>query len=795
MGKSFRNKNKNKQQRAAEGENGVAKPDEKKKDNKLMNYVKVVAKENAEFEKYYKFQNLCDDEAEHAVFMEHCRMALPTGLRVNGVMGAHADIVKKQFHDLLSLPGKPAEAVTEKPAEAAPAETDGEQTAAESSPEKAAPAVVVEKKPETKEEKIANAYVLKPEILNWYPNELAMQFNYLDAKSIKKDENFKFLKQFLMNREQYGSIQRQETVSMIPPIFLDVQPSDLVLDMCAAPGSKTCQLLEMIHWNRKQADNKFQLSEGAVVANDLEWKRANMLQHQVARIGSPGSAVLNTDAKYFAALKREDGSQLQFDKVLCDVPCSGDGTVRKTPNIWRTWSINDGMGLHFLQLQILVRGFGLLRPGGRLVYSTCSLNPMENESVIHAALLKLGKSVRVVAPPALDGMKAKEGKTQWGVCHPKNSDERYAAFADVPEDLTSKSGKGIVRPSMFCPAAQEAGAYAEEGAADGASAALYTKKEVLAQLPLCRRFLPHLMNTGGFFVTVLEKVSENVPSTRDGKRQKWDGVEKSKAQPPAAKKQKVADGSASPTKEGGEAAAEAPAEKKAEEKDGLVHLTRESEDWAEIQRFYELPDAAFDYFCKRPKVNSDTRIFGMSKKLKQVMDIVLTQNSTKTIACGVRCFEKLNNFGGCSWRITQEAIPLLLGLGMQRRVVKVSTEFLRYCLETRDMLTWAMLGKELVAPYEDNGKPKDAKALKAEANALKAGVPVIAPEEVRKMVNSESQKVEQGTYLLHDAESDLYAVVLVTQKNFTLYVKTHEAQALLYCMGVKRDLVAQMGLK
>ena len=86
MGKSFRNKNKNKQQRAAEGENGVAKPDEKKKDNKLMNYVKVVAKENAEFEKYYKFQNLCDDEAEHAVFMEHCRMALPTGLRVNGVM-------------------------------------------------------------------------------------------------------------------------------------------------------------------------------------------------------------------------------------------------------------------------------------------------------------------------------------------------------------------------------------------------------------------------------------------------------------------------------------------------------------------------------------------------------------------------------------------------------------------------------------------------------------------------------------------------------------------------------------
>jgi len=80
------------------------------------------------------------------------------------------------------------------------------------------------------------------------------------------------------------------------------------------------------------------VGKGGVIGNDVEWKRANMLQHQVQRIGSPGSACLNTDAQFFPGLKRENGERVKFDKVLCDVPCSGDGTIRKTPNIWRTWS-------------------------------------------------------------------------------------------------------------------------------------------------------------------------------------------------------------------------------------------------------------------------------------------------------------------------------------------------------------------------------------------------------------------------------------------------------------------------
>jgi hypothetical protein len=71
-----------------------------------------------------------------------------------------------------------------------------------------------------------------------------------------------------------------------------------------------------------------------------------------------------------------------FDRVLCDVPCSGDGTMRKAPDIWRRWTPANGNGLHTLQLRIALRGAELLRVGGRMVYSTCTFNPVEDEAVV-----------------------------------------------------------------------------------------------------------------------------------------------------------------------------------------------------------------------------------------------------------------------------------------------------------------------------------------------------------------------------------------------------------------------------
>ena len=75
-----------------------------------------------------------------------------------------------------------------------------------------------------------------------------------------------------------------------------------------------------------------------------------------------------------------------FDRVLCDVPCSGDGTVRKQPAIWNTWATTSGISLHPLQLDIALRGVNLLEVGGLLCYSTCTLNPIEDEAVVAAIL-------------------------------------------------------------------------------------------------------------------------------------------------------------------------------------------------------------------------------------------------------------------------------------------------------------------------------------------------------------------------------------------------------------------------
>lgn len=137
---------------------------------------------------------------------------------------------------------------------------------------------------------------------------------------------------------QQGNLSRQEAVSMIPPLLLDVKPHHYVLDMCAAPGSKSVQILEALHTNAN--GNESLPPPGLFIANDADAKRCHMLVHQsLGRIGSPNMMVTNQDASMFMGIKI--GSQggkvetLKFDRILADVPCSGDGTLRKNLPIWK----------------------------------------------------------------------------------------------------------------------------------------------------------------------------------------------------------------------------------------------------------------------------------------------------------------------------------------------------------------------------------------------------------------------------------------------------------------------------
>lgn len=117
---------------------------------------------------------------------------------------------------------------------------------------------------------------------------------------------------------------------------------------------------------------------GFVIANDNSWDRAYMMIHQLKRLNTAGMVVVSHDAQQFPAINSEDGeSRILFDKILCDVPCSSDAVLRKLPHRWKIWSPKDSFHLHKLQLQILKKGISLLKVGGIIIYSTCSLNPTE----------------------------------------------------------------------------------------------------------------------------------------------------------------------------------------------------------------------------------------------------------------------------------------------------------------------------------------------------------------------------------------------------------------------------------
>ena len=121
--------------------------------------------------------------------------------------------------------------------------------------------------------------------------------------------------------------------------------------MCAAPGSKTFQLLEMLHGSLKDPTS---IPSGFVIANDVDLKRCNLLTHQTKRANSPGLLVTNHEAQNFPEIKSRGGRTFPFDCILTDVPCSGDGTMRKAPDIWPRWSVGNGNGLHPLQLKIAI---------------------------------------------------------------------------------------------------------------------------------------------------------------------------------------------------------------------------------------------------------------------------------------------------------------------------------------------------------------------------------------------------------------------------------------------------------
>jgi 16S rRNA (cytosine967-C5)-methyltransferase len=179
-----------------------------------------------------------------------------------------------------------------------------------------------------------------------------------------------------------GDISIQDEASQAIPLLLDVRPGDRVLDLCAAPGGKTPTLV-------RHAEKS-----GLIVAADRHAHRLRAMREQFKRLHLSGAPIVELDASTPLPFG------IQFDRILLDAPCSGTGTLARHPEI--RWRLKPGQlsELHRLQVQLLTSALHQLAPGGRLVYSTCSLEPEENEDAITEALCDLPNTKRVTASEA-----------------------------------------------------------------------------------------------------------------------------------------------------------------------------------------------------------------------------------------------------------------------------------------------------------------------------------------------------------------------------------------------------------
>ena len=166
-----------------------------------------------------------------------------------------------------------------------------------------------------------------------------------------------------------GLYYLQEPSAMAPAELLRPEPGERVLDLCAAPGGKSTQLGDML------------MGRGILVANEINPKRAKILSRNIERMGIPNALVLNMHPRDLE--KRFAG---WFDRILVDAPCSGEGMFRKEEAAGADWSVDTVSMCAGRQAEILDSAAKMLRPGGRLLYSTCTFAPEENEGNIAAFL-------------------------------------------------------------------------------------------------------------------------------------------------------------------------------------------------------------------------------------------------------------------------------------------------------------------------------------------------------------------------------------------------------------------------
>ncbi|KEG06262.1 tRNA (cytosine34-C5)-methyltransferase [Trypanosoma grayi] len=277
-------------------------------------------------------------------------------------------------------------------------------------------------------------------------------------------------------------ISFQSTSSMLPVLLLDPQPGEAVLDMCASPGSKTSLILD--YMSDASRESTCAALGSCVVANDAVSARCRPLAQRLQSV-YPGVAVTQLQGQAFPVQPVSAGG-VRYDKVLVDAPCSGEARMRRDAVSWRLWHPLRAHDFVPAQVALLRRAVELCAAGGRIVYSTCTLNPLENEAVVATVLADGG--VELERPPRAVAQSSawsfSRGLRRWLV--PSRAGGFLHSFAEA--QAKGEAAAAELFPLEGCEAIQ---------------AALES---------CCLRVLPH-RNGGaeGFFLATLRKKSHTAP--------------------------------------------------------------------------------------------------------------------------------------------------------------------------------------------------------------------------------------------------------------------------------------------
>ncbi|HPG63894.1 MAG TPA: NOL1/NOP2/sun family putative RNA methylase [Saccharofermentans sp.] len=183
-----------------------------------------------------------------------------------------------------------------------------------------------------------------------------------------------------------GVYYSTEPSAMLPAQVLGAKPGDYVLDLCAAPGGKACRLGEDLK------------GEGLLVANEISEQRVKALLRNIERTGIRNAVILNENPDNIARRL-----PLFFDKILVDAPCSGEGMFRRDPSATKSWEQYGPESCQVIQKQILNATDLMLKPGGEIVYSTCTFGLGEDEEMV-LDFLKDHSDYEVIAHPEIEGV-------------------------------------------------------------------------------------------------------------------------------------------------------------------------------------------------------------------------------------------------------------------------------------------------------------------------------------------------------------------------------------------------------